>query len=102
MILCHESFVLIQPPLVIFTLAIAIVMCPEVYSVIIRFEMSLKSKSVKRPHPEPAGPVKEHQASLAPPPTEPDYRVSRPANSSGQSWYTSDIHSSFTILMFLI
>ena len=70
-------------------------MCPEVYSVIIRFEMSLKSKSVKRPHPEPAGPVKEHQASLAPPPTEPDYRVTRPANSSGQSWYTSDIHSSF-------
>ena len=52
MIICHESIVLNQPPLANFPLAIAIVKCSELYSVIIRSEMSLKSKSVKRPYPE--------------------------------------------------
>ena len=86
MIICHESIVLTQPPLVIFPLAIAIVKCPELYSVIIRSEMSLKSKSVKRPYPEP---VKDHQSR------QPDPRATKPSSSSGLGWYTSDIHSSF-------
>ena len=50
----------------------------------------IKSKSVKRPHPEPSRPPRQ-----APPPSEPDCRATTPASSSGLSWYTSDINSSF-------
>ena len=73
MIICHESIVLNQPPLANFPLAIAIVKCSELYSVIIRSEMSLKSKSVKRPYPEPSRTVKDQQVRQ--PPTEPDHRA---------------------------
>ena len=94
MIICHESIVLNQPPLANFPLAIAIVKCSELYSVIIRSEMSLKSKSVKRPYPEPSRTVKDQQVRQ--PPTEPDHRATKPtSSSSGLSWYSSDIHSSF-------
>ena len=93
MIICHESIVLKQPPLANITLAIAIVECQKPYSEFIRSKMSLiKTKSVKRPHPEPSRPSKpsDHQARQAPPPT-----ATTPASSSGQSWYTTDINSSF-------
>ena len=98
MIICHEFTVLNQPPLANITLTIAIVECQKTYSVIIRSEMSLnKSKSVKRPHPEPSGPVKprDQQARPAPPTTEPDHRATTPASSSGVSWYSADINASF-------